>query len=357
MSIRVVQWGVGNVGKEALEAVVRNPSTELVGAWRHSSNNAGLDIGETLGLGGIGVSATSSIDDIVALDADCVLYMPRLSSVDEICQMLASGKNVVATPFAFYAESWPAAERERVLEACNRGNSTLYGTGINPGFAGMVQPVALSGMSKRIDKVTIFERANWSYYNNASITFDCMHFGHSEEEALLENNEFARFNSGIFSEQVYMLAAAWNLTLDELRVVQELVTTDHEFSIMTGTVPVGTVSGQRYRWQGIVSGKVLIEIDALWNIGEDYPPHWPTPEDGWTVRIDGSPTVQSHMVCCASLDPESDASLEDHVHATEVATAMMAVNSITAVCAAPPGITSAYELTMARPEAAFSCQQ
>lgn len=353
MSLKVIQWGVGNVGREALAAVMDHQSLELVGAWRHSSAS-GEDIGESLSLGHAGVVATNDLDDVLALDADCVLYMPRLSDLDEVCALLASGKNVVSTPFAFFAKSLPDRDRAKVEAACLSGESTLYGTGINPGFAGMIQPAVLAGMSRRIRRVTVSERANWSFYDNHDITFKQMRFGHAKNEALLENNPFARFNSQIFSEQVHMLAYAFGVELDELVTDQDLVLADEDFDILCGHVSKGTVSGQRYHWKGMLDGEVAIEIDALWNVGDTYPSHWPTPQDGWTVTIEGSPSMQTHFLCCASLDPNSTAALEDHVHATEIATAMQAVNSIEAVCEAAPGIVAAHELRLAIPDMPFS---
>jgi 2,4-diaminopentanoate dehydrogenase len=353
MKIRVVQWGIGNVGREALAAVIANPELELVGVWRHSAQGEGADVGELLGLPRTGIKATRSLEEIVALEADCVLYMPRLSNLDEVCALLASGKNVISTPFAFFAEAMPPAQREKVVSACKAGRSTLYGTGINPGFAGMIQPVVLAGMSRNIRKVSISERANWSYYNNAQITFTQMRFGHAQEQALLSNNPFAQFNSQIFSEQIYMLAYAFGIELDNLVTEQDLVLADKDFDILCGHVKKDTVCGQRYHWQGIVDSNVVIEIDALWSVGQKYPDHWPKPLDGWTVSIEGSPSMQSHFLCCASLDPDSKATLEDHVHATEIATAMQAVNSIMAVCEAAPGIVAAHELRLASPYRPF----
>lgn len=357
MSLKVIQWGVGNVGGEALAAVIANPNLELVGAWRHSGSVKGEDgsedIGEQAGLPRAGVTATRSLQEIIDLQADCVLYMPRLSDLDEVCEMLASGKNVIATPFAFYAKSLPSAERNKIELACEKGQSTLYGTGINPGFAGMIQPAVLAGMSQSIRKVSVSERANWSYYNNAEITFTQMRFGHSNEEALLNNNPFAQFNSQIFCEQIYMLADAFEVVLDDLVTEQDLILADEDIDIVCGHIKKGTVCGQRYHWQGIVDSEVVIEIDALWTVGEKYPEHWPQQQDGWTVQVEGTPSMQTHFLCCASLDPNSTASLEDHVHSTEVATAMQAVNSLKHVCAAKPGIVSAHEMPLAMPYKPF----
>ena len=353
MSIKVVQWGVGNVGREALAAVIDNPGLELVGAWRYSTQGEGEDIGEQLGLPRAGVTAVRTLEEILALEADCVLYMPRLSNLDEVCALLASGKNVISTPFAFFAKALPKDERDRVIRACEAGRSTLYGTGINPGFAGMIQPAVLAGMAKRMRRVAVSERANWSYYDNAAITFTQMRFGHSREEALLANNPFARFNRQIFSEQVNMLAYAFGVTLTDLVTEQDLVLADRDFDIACGHVKQGTVCGQRYHWRGMVGAEVVIEIDALWNVGDSYPGHWPKPLDGWTVTIEGSPSLRTHFLCCASLDPNSNATLKDHVHATEIATAMQAVNSIRPVCEAAPGIVAAHELRLATPYRPF----
>ncbi len=41
----------------------------------------------------MGVIATNSIDDVLALDADAVIYAPLLPSVDEVAALLRSGKN------------------------------------------------------------------------------------------------------------------------------------------------------------------------------------------------------------------------------------------------------------------------
>jgi len=69
---------------------------ELVGAYVHHEEKNGLDAGEIAGLDPLGVRATTDLDEILALDADCVLYNPPMERYDEIVRMLASGKNVVS---------------------------------------------------------------------------------------------------------------------------------------------------------------------------------------------------------------------------------------------------------------------
>ena len=99
--LRVVQWGTGVSGIRALKAVIDHPAMDLVGLWVHSPAKVGRDAGDLADRGHTGVVATSSVEDILAIEADCVLYMPYGCNVDELCRILASGKNIVASRFEF----------------------------------------------------------------------------------------------------------------------------------------------------------------------------------------------------------------------------------------------------------------
>src|SRR3954447_19805465 len=95
MALRVVQWATGSVGVAAIKGVLEHPELELVGCWVHSEVKSGKDVGEIIGTAPLGLTATNSIDDVLALDADAVIYAPLLPSADEVAALLRSGKNVV----------------------------------------------------------------------------------------------------------------------------------------------------------------------------------------------------------------------------------------------------------------------
>jgi hypothetical protein len=50
MTIRVVQWTTGNVGRQSALAVARNPGLELVGCYAWSADKVGRDVGELCGI-------------------------------------------------------------------------------------------------------------------------------------------------------------------------------------------------------------------------------------------------------------------------------------------------------------------
>ena len=98
MSYRVIQWGTGAVGVETLAATLDDrPDLELVGVRVYSDAKDGADVGELLGRAPIGVRATTDVQTILDLEADCVVYTPRITNLDDVCALLAGGKNVVTT--------------------------------------------------------------------------------------------------------------------------------------------------------------------------------------------------------------------------------------------------------------------
>jgi hypothetical protein len=346
--LQVIQWGTGNVGHEALRGILESPELALAGVLVYTAEKDGLDAGALCGLPPTGVHATRDRAAILRTRADCVVYAPRHAQLDEVCEILASGKSVVATPFLFHPPALPPADLAKLEAACAKGNSAVHGTGIHPGFVGEVLPLVLSGMTRRIEHLHVQERANWSQYASPRTTFDNMRFGHPPAEATLEANPFARFNSGIFQEQIHQLAAGLGAKLERIEVEQELVPASVASEIVGGTIAVGSVAGQRYRWRGIVSGRTALEIEALWTVGPAYPEHWPRPREGWTVTLEGTPSLRAHFTNAASFARAREVPLADHVHAADIATAQQAVNAIVPLCANAPGVRSFLDLPLVR---------
>ena len=346
MSYRVVQWATGSQGVEAIRAVLDRPDLELVGAKVYGADKEGVDAGVLAGREPCGVLATRDIDGILALGADCVAYFPRHASLDEVCRILASGANVTTTAFLFHPRSLPAADLARLESACADGGSSVHGTGLNPGNLSGVLPLALSGMSRTIEKVTLQERADWSFYESTHITFDNMCFGRPAEEVTEEASDFLRFNSGIFQEEVALIGESLGAGLDEITASVELAVAGEDHEIFGIPLEAGTVSGQRWHWQGLRAGQVLVEIETLWTVGGEYPPHWPTPLDGWTLTLEGEPSIRAHLLTLMSY--ERPLPLAEHVRAASIATAMQAVNAIPVLCQAPPGVRTMADLPLVR---------
>ena len=143
--LRVIQWATGGVGKAAIECALNHPQLELVGCWVHSADKDGRDVGEILGTAALGVAASSSVDEVLALDADCVVYSPLVPNDEEVIAILRSGKNVV-TPVGWVYPDPGNSRHKAVAEAAVEGGVTLHGSGIHPGGITERFPLMLSSL-------------------------------------------------------------------------------------------------------------------------------------------------------------------------------------------------------------------
>lgn len=278
---RVIQWGPGAVGTEMMTAVLdHRDDLQLVGAKVYSEDKNGVDIATLAGRDPIGVPATTDAEAVLALEADCVLYTPRTANVDDVCALLASGKNVATTAFMFHPQRMSAADRDRVLAACEAGASSVHGSGINPGNLSGVLPLALSGMSRTVEKITLQERADWSVYESTGITFDNMAFGQPVEAISPTATEFLAFNSPIFAEQVWFIGDSLGARLDEVTATVEAVAAQEDHQIFDHLLRAGTTAGQRWNWTGRRDGVPLVEIETLWTVGGEHRRACPVGERG-----------------------------------------------------------------------------
>ena len=343
MAYRVVQWTTGAVGRESLRGILDHPDLELVGVKAYSDDKNGVDAGELVGRGPVGVPATTDAGALLSGPVDCVLYTPRTPSVDEVCRILSSGANVVTTAFAFHPARADAADRGRLLAACRAGDSSLHGTGLNPGNLGAIVPLAMAGMCREIAHIRVQERADWSLYDSVGITFDQMLFG-SPLDTVTADAPSLQHTSDLFRQQVWLLGDALGADLDEVTTDLEVIPATSDRDIFGRTLAAGTAAGQRWRWSGRSAGRTVIEVETLWVVGERQPAHWPTPQHGWTVTIEGTPSLQALLVTLASF--VRDVPMSEHVQSASVATAMQAVNAVPAVCAAPTGFVTMADVPL-----------
>ena len=344
---RVILWGVGSIGGELLTAILdHRRDLEVVGVRVYSDAKNGVDAGTLVGRDPTGVAATKDVDEIVGLDTDCVIYTPRNGDLDEICTLLASRKNVATTVFLFYPPRLPDADRERLEAACREGSSTLHASGINPGNLSGVLPLALSGMSRTIDMITLQERADLTLYDSTDISFGNMKFGEPLDVINPDVDEYLGDMRSMFVEQIWLLADALNAGIDDVTVDIEAIPAEQDHQIFDRLLRAGTTAGQRWNMVGRRDGESRIEIETLWTVGGEYPQHWPAPEHGWTLTIEGDPSMRAHFLTLASFTRH--ASIAEHAQAGNIATGMQVLNAVPAVCEAPPGFATNATLPLIR---------
>src|SRR5262245_29314182 len=335
MTIRVVQWTTGNVGKQSAIAIARNPALELVGCYAWSPDKVGRDVGVLCGLDPVGVSATNDVDALLALHPDCVVYNPMWPSIDELVRCLEAGVDVVTTA-AFINGRRLGPDRKRLVDACERGGSSLLGTGINPGFAELLALV-VAGISERIDKITVSETAHTAGYDSPD-TERPAGFGRPIDDPNLP--AMTAEGTAVFGEAVAMVADALGVELDDIVCEADYAKTTTDLDLGSWQIAAGCVAGVAASWQGRVGGRTLIELNVRWKKAPTLEPDWQI-QDGYVIEVQGLPTVRATLQFLPPPDFIQQAkSLADFMVLGHIMTAMPAINAIPSVVAAPPGIVS-----------------
>lgn len=332
---RVVQWATGNIGTRALRAVVEHPNLTLVGVHVHSEAKAGRDAGELCGLGTLGVKATRSIDEIIALKADCVLYMPQGCNFDELALLLASGANVITTRAEFNdPAALEPAVRERIEDACQRGRSSIHGTGVSPGFITEALPLVLTSIQRRLDCLRIHEFADVSSRNSPEMLFQIMGFGQPSVPAANEGR--AQYLGRSFGPSLRVVTAALGLPCDSIEAKGEVATARRDVRIAAGTIEAGTVAAQRTTISALRKGKPIMTFGANWYCSTEVDPDWALRPTGWHIEVEGDTPLD--------IEIRSPVPAERWAQVSPNLTAHRPVNAIPYVCAAAPGIRTSVDL-------------
>ena len=328
----MLQWTTGNVGRRSLRAILRHPELELVGVYAHSPAKRGRDAADLCGhVEATGIVATDDIDALLDLNADACSYNPMWPDVDLLCRLLATGVNVCSTAAFITGRSLGPEAQAQIERAAVLGRSTMFGTGINPGFVNLFALLSAQ-LCDRVDQVRVLESADASAYASKD-TQESVGFAHPVDEAGLV--ELTKHGSAVFADAVALMADALGVELDDITFDADYAraTADNDLGFMV--IPEGTVAAISGQWRGRVQGRDLIVLSFQWVMGRNVDPPF-TLRHGYFVEVDGEPTVRSQF----QILPPSDWSEPGYMGLGMIMTAMPAVNAIPAVVAAPPGIAT-----------------
>ncbi len=337
---RIVQWALGNVGRRAVIAIHANPHLELVGCYVHGAAKAGQDAGVLAGIGPIGVITTQDVDALLALKPDCVSYNGLWANADDFCRILERGINIVTTSAFITGHALGEAARNRIIDACQRGNASIFGSGIHPGFSSLISLVA-AGICDRIDNVCLLESVDATGYASKETWENCG-FGQPLGTPGLE--DVLRKGSAVFSDGIHLAGEVLKLRYDEIAFRAEFsaAVEDCDFGFMQ--IAKGCVAGVNAGWHGIVNGKSVVELRYRWKMGNRVEPDYPL-HQGYVVTVKGRPNVEFTLKHSMP-DGEIAATPVDAMQMNLITTALPAINAIPAVCAAPAGIRTYADLPL-----------
>jgi hypothetical protein len=346
MGIRVALIGTGNCGRLALTELIENPQFDLTAVWVSSDAKVGSDAAELAGLDAVtGISATNDLDALIATRPECAVYCAMADTrlpdaVADCMRILSAGVNVVGSAPGVLQYPWqvmPDKYIARVEEAAQQGDSSIFITGVDPGFATDLIPFAFASTCQRVEQVRTMEIADYATYDGATVMFDVMGFGKPLDDLPI------LFQPGVLSiawgTAIRQLAAGLGIEIDDITETFEQEPAPEDFDIAAGHIAKGTVAALRFEIKGMVDGKPAVVVEHVTRLRGDLRPDWAQPAQpggSYRVEIVGEPSYTVD-ICPTSRKG-------DHNHAAIVAAAGRIVNAIPAVVAAPAGIRTTLDL-------------
>jgi 2,4-diaminopentanoate dehydrogenase len=345
---RVVQWATGSVGASALRAILEHPQLELVGLLVSDPAKEGRDAGELCGAGPSGIVATRDAEAVLGLAPDCVSHCPRNTkeTTEELAAILERGINVVSSVLlpALYPAARHVSPRStrRLEQACERGESSLFVSGIDPGFATDELPVMLTSICGRVDRIRMMEIMSYEHYDDADTQFRWFGFGAPVDSGVppyLAPGRPTRY----WGPTVELVAAGIGVEIDEIRETTDRVATPHPLEVDAGRIEAGTVGALRFAVQGFHAGNEVVTLEHITRLHPSVAPEWPQPmvPDGvYRIVVEGWPNYELNLY---GTDEHGE-----NYPALEAATAFRIVNRIPDVCEGRPGILDPFDLGLVR---------
>lgn len=334
MAFRIIHWATGHTGKMVIRATAERPDYQVVGGLTYNPEKAGQDIGILAGVAPLGIALTMDRQDILSLEADCVLFLAGAEndvpgSIADICALLESGKNVITTAANFiYPKSLGPDVERGLATACAKGGTTFHGLGIMPGFLAESVPLYLARLSRRVDRMVASEMLMYDKYPSTYQMFDLMGFGYAPDDPTpaFANVELV---GETWRHSGMLVADVLGLPIDRIENFRNVAVTSRDLHVAAGTIRAGTVGAMNFGVRVISGGRERIVLQHFTRMAEDLAPEWPHGH-GWLIDLEGEPTINTRIdIGSDSVMPTDDACM---------ATAMHAIHAVPYVVAAPPGI-------------------
>lgn len=350
---KVAIWGTGNVGRPAIRAVAAHRDLDLVGVVVANPDKVGVDAGALAGIGPVGVAATDNVETVIDNGVDAVVYSVNsdfrpVEAHAEVEQLLRAGVNVVTPSFypLYHPPSAPPDLAEPLRAACDAGASSIFASGIDPGWICDILPLFLTGVSADVTEIRSREIFNYALYDQPDAVRTLIGFGGPLEATPPMLYDFAL--EMVWGPVVRVVADGLGCELDEIRTHVEKRPLERTIAVDgMGEFHEGTLGAFRFEVQGIVSGHPLIVMEHITRIDDACAPDWPLPHTGQglhAVTISGRPELTVEVHGTETGEPGA-------AGGGNATAANRIVNAIPMVCDAEPGIVHPLDVVSFAPGA------
>lgn len=335
--IKVVIYGMGQVGSGAVRLIAEKDWMKVVGAIDVDKEKIGKDAGYVAGLDRkLGVIISDDPKSTFAqAQPDVVIYAVPVASYEkveaELLEILETGVNVISTTDARLCYPWyniPEFAR-RIDEVAKKKRVTVLGTGLNPGFINDLVPITFTGVCEKVKRVRTQRVSNLTPYSPAVVKdYFCIGVSIETFERRLASGTVRFAAASTRLPMIDMIANALGWKLDEVtRQAKPMVSSQRKRTLYGQEIEAGMVCGVETVQSGVIGKEAVVVIEWMFTVEPE--------KDGIEVFdriiIEGEPNLD---VVVRGLSPVGTT----YAHA---------VNCIPQVIASKPGLTTVRELPVA----------
>jgi hypothetical protein len=325
--VRVVQVGMGPLGRMLIACMTRRPNLRLVGAVDKDPVLIGRSLGELCRLpqeaAESGIRVKGSLHDAVGGERPVAALLATTSDLariaPQIMELAAHGLHTVTTceELVYPWRTDPELAAEIDSTAKRRGVCVLA-TGVNPGFMMDTLPITLSAVCQSVEAVKVYRVQDAS---TRRVPFQKkIGAGLSPAEFDARRKEGTLRHVGL-TESMHMIASRMGWELERTEDVLAPVIAERRVVTETMVIDAGMAAGVQQIGRGFAGGRERITLTFKASIGE------PEPHD--TIEIIGEPTVMSRI--------------EGGVNG-DIATCAVALNAVSRIAETAPGLKTMVDI-------------
>jgi 4-hydroxy-tetrahydrodipicolinate reductase len=329
---RIAQCYTGPVGSDVIRRLSGHPTLRLIGVLVHSPEKVGLDSGVLVGASPNRVMTTGSLDEILGLKPDAIIWSGSTHPVDVFERILESGINLYTGIVGHFLEGNP--HEERLTSAALRGGVSICASGNIPGLISDALPLFLSGYTGRIRQIRMWQRNDMAAGPSAA-QIAGLGVGYPPGKGEMVNYINAAWLE-LMEQSSRMVAAGLGVPFEGITLENvEYAVTPEDF-VLPGSgleIKKGTAAGIRWTLVARAGGRDFFRLVNEQSTRLDHGPDWrkSLDEPAWRVEIDGDPPMVCTLGWQGSADPGA---------ATHSLNAARAINIMPRLIEARPGAVS-----------------
>ncbi|MBN1445448.1 MAG: Gfo/Idh/MocA family oxidoreductase [Candidatus Omnitrophica bacterium] len=322
--IRVAIYGVGPIGAKIAGFLYERKNFEVAGAIDIAENKKGKDLAEFAGLEKkTGVLIESDAGKVLSgknIDAVVLATASSIAKIKgQVAGILSYGINIVSTceELSYPWVTAPGTAKE-IDALAKKNNAVVLSTGVNPGFLMDFLPIAMSGVCRNVERITVERVQNAA---ERRIPFQQkVGIGITPEEFTNRVKEGTLKHVGL-TESMHMIAGRMGWTLDRTEDVIEPVIAQELLTVNGKVIDKGMVLGVKQTGRGFSEKKELITLT-------------------FTAAAGISPAYDRTVI---KGTPEMDVTIKNGVNG-DIATCAIIANAIPVVLRAKPGLRTMSDI-------------